>query len=241
LKIVIEPNRLNKLLSTVLIYKTKPLLDAIVGEFTPKGVAFRDMRLEVAAVYVVYPSKYFIEYDVKQNEEIPLTNSLRERLGWGFKDEKITLMTNEGRLVLQSSKESYSEPLTEVEKSDFPIEMQNTEFGYVPTKEPKIRALLPVDELALPSAEKYKFECTGEPKTLRVTIEDVGKYTKTIQLSKAPIMNEVEATFDGTYFQQIISNITGEVWVSMTEGAMVFSQKTNDFTLTYMLSSIEER
>lgn len=238
MRIVIEPNRLDRLLSTVLIYKAKPLLDSIVGMFSPKGVAFRDMKLEVAAVHAVYSPKYFIEYEVTEGEDVPLTDSLRNRLGWGFKDEKVTLMTSEGHLVLQGLKETYNEPLLDVEKGEFTLKLKNSEFGFVTEKEPAVRVLLPSEALNLPTAEKYRFDCDGEK--LKVTIKDVGEYTRTFKPSKAPLMNELNVSFDGTYFAQLASNISGEVWLSLSEGGSVFSQKTKDFALTYLLSSLEE-
>lgn len=237
MRLVLEPSRLDKLLSTVLIYKGKPLLDSVVGEFTPKGVVFRDMKLEVAAVYAIYSPKYFMEYEAAENEEVPLTDSLRNRLGWGFKDEKVTLMTSEGQLVLKGSKETYNEPLLEVEKGEFALKLENSDFGFVPAKEPPVRVLLTAESLNLPTAEKYRFDCDG--KELKVTIKDVGEFTRTFSPSKAPALGNLTVSFDGAYFQQIAGNVAGEVWLSLTEGAAVFSQKTKDFCLTYLLSSLE--
>lgn len=237
MKIVIEPTRLNRLLSTVLIYRGKPLLDSIVGEFKPNGVAFRDMKLEVAAVHAIYSPYYFMEYEAG-NEEIPLTASLLNRLGWGFKDEKVTLMTSENHLVLKGSKETYNEPLLDVEKGEFVLKLKSSEYGFISVKEPAVRVLLTAEALSLPSAEKYRLDCNGEE--LRVTIEDVGRYTKTFKLSKKPILTELAVSFDGAYFQQMVGNLTGEVWLSLTEGGVVFSQKTKDFALSYLLSSLEE-
>ena len=238
MRILTEPARLDKLLKTVLIHKQKSLLDTIIGEFTPKGVVFKDMKLEVAAIHAVYSPKYFLEYESVDSENVPLTASLMDMLGQGFKDEKVTLMTSEGHLVLKGSKETYNELLTEAEKGEFVIKLQNTDFGFVPEKEPTVRVLLNVEDLNLPTAEKYRFDCDG--KDLSVSIKDIGEYTKTFKPSKAPTLGELNVTFDGSFFQQMMSNMTGEVWVSMTEGGVVFSQKTKDFCLTYLLSSLSE-
>lgn len=247
MKVLIEPTRFKRLLETILIYKQKPLLESAVGEFKEKGLIVKNSSLDVVAVQAMFTKKYFLEYEATE-ENFPLTKTLLDPLNTGFKDEKINVFTEEGSIVIKGKTETYKEPLTEGEVGEIPFKMVNTEMGVIPEKlnpeNPQVKGeliqvLLKGEDLqSIPTAEKFAFSCDGEK--LTVTITNVGEYTKTFNPTKKESMGKMQVSFDGAYFANVVNNLEGDVWMSITEGAVVFSQKTKDLSLTYLLSSLEE-
>jgi hypothetical protein len=237
--LVVEPERLNKLLSTVLMKRGKPLLDSAVGEFTPKGVLFREIKADAILVYAIYTPQYFLEYESGE-EKVPLTATLLERLKWGFKDDKISLRTEGGSLVLQGSRETYREPLIDLgERAPFPYKFKNSEYGFVPENlEPLVAVLLPEGELDLPSADRYTFKCDG--KKLSVVIEEVGTFERVLRPSRVAVMKEASISFDGDYLQTVLNNVSGEAWLLLTEGGLVLCQRFKDHAVTYALARLLE-
>lgn len=241
MKILIEPERLRKLLACSLKYGNNKGLESVVAVFGSKGVEISDLSLEVVALKSEYNKSYFLEYEVQGEEKIPLTQTLLEVLNHGFKEEKIHLETKEGKLVLTGSRETYEEPLLDKEKSAFPISLVSTEMGFVPEKKftPVTQILTKVEELKeLPIADKYHFTTT--PEEQRVTIEDTGKYTKKLKPDRTNISGELKVDFDGEYLKCTIDNLSGAVWLSLAPNSMVISQKTKDYALTYLISPIGE-
>lgn len=240
MKILVEPERLGRLLNSSLKFGSKSGLDSTVAEFAPEGVKISDLSLEVVALKAEYNKSYFIEYKVEKEEKIPLTQTLLERLNQGFKDEKVSFEVDGNKLILKGIRESYEEPLLDKEKSAFPIKMIETEVGYLPEKFTAItQILIPVEELkTLPSAEKYHFSTT--PEEQKVSIEDAGKYTKKLKPKRKIISGDLEISFDGTYLKSTIDNIVGDVWISLSPKSVILSQKTKDYQLAYLIAPIEE-
>lgn len=238
MKLLIEPERFKRLLNIVLIYKGKPLLENVMGGFKPKGLMVKDCSLDVVAIQALFSEKFFLEYEAT-DENVPLTKTLLDPLNTGFKDEKIDVFTDEDHIVIKGKTETYNEPLIERDVGSIPFKMVIGEIGAVPEKlNPNVQVSLKAEDLNLPTAEKLGFSCDGE--TLKVSIKNIGEYTKTFKPTRKNVMNALDVAFDGAYFGAVVNNLDGEVWMSMNEGAVVFSQKTKDFVLTYLLSSIEE-
>jgi len=238
MKILIEPERLKRLLNAVLIYKGKPLLENVMGEFKTGGLQVKDCSLDVVAVEGMFAKKFFLEYEA-DDENVPLTKTLLEPLNTGFKDEKVEVFTDQNHIIIKGKTETYNEPLIDREVGTIPFTMVMSELGRVPEKlNAKVQVSLKAEDLNLPTAEKLTFTCDGE--SLKVSIKNIGEYIKTLKPTRKNVMEELKVSFDGAYFGAVVSNLDGEVWLSMNEGAVVFSQKTKDYTLTYMLSSIEE-
>ncbi|MBU2613809.1 hypothetical protein KJ925_05155 [Patescibacteria group bacterium] len=239
MKIVVEPERFKKFLGAGLMSKTGTLIDTITAKFNEGGVLIKDAGLQIAAVYGVFSKEYFLEYK-SEEENVPLTATLLEQLNKGFKSEKISVVTEDGNIKIKGGQEKYEEPLLNAEEGKFPVEMKSEEIGLVPVnlKKPNAVVLLEKGSLDLQTAEQYLFESNG--KDITVTIEGVGKYTKSIKPRKSTAFDELRVKLDGEYFSHIANNLSEDVWVSIMENAIVFSEKTKDYQLTYLLATIEE-
>lgn len=240
MKAIVEPNRFQRLLENVLVYHAKPELDAHVGVFSTKGIIFRDISLEALAINAVFSSEYFLEFEAEKDEQIPFSKSLLDTMKTSFKnDEKIEVRTEKDKIYLQGKLERYEEPLIEAEPSEFPIDfMTHKTMGLLPKDlDPVVQILVKSDILSgLPKSDTLLFTCDG--KQLSVVVEDVGKFTKVITPSKKKVLGDIEMSFGSEYFNKIINQFTGDVWLTLRQDAMILSQRSKDYMLTYMLSSM---
>lgn len=239
MKIKVDPSQFRRMMENILIYHGSVELDSNVGFFAPTQVAFKDVSLEILSVYAVFNREFFLNYYAEE-EQIPLSQSLLEQMKRGFGSGKtMTVYTENGKIHLEGETEHYEESLIDAVPADFPIVfVEDDTLGPVP-ENLKAKAQLEVkaETLAnLPKAEEYVFRCDG--KRLEVVVEDIGKYTKMIVPIIERSMDELEVRLNGTYFEKISNQFTGEVWLSLNENVAVFSQKRDGCLLTYMLGAL---
>jgi hypothetical protein len=225
--------------NAALIYRSSPLLNHTVATFTDKGVLISDGTLNVVAVYGGYSKEYFLEYECEKEEKIPITKNFLEKLS-AFNEEKIQVYTEGNNIIVKSNKREYSEPMMDVEHPEFPFPMVNAEYGMVPKKlNVKVQVKLNADELAnLPKADYYKFK--ADSNNFYAVVEDIGKYTEKLTVIQCLKTEPFEVILDAEYLQHILNNINGEFWLMLQKEAVIFSQKTQNYSLTYLLSTREE-
>lgn len=253
MRILLEPERLKRLLSSVLLHTSgdKFLLKGVMGNFSEKGLQIKDSSLDIVAIQALYTKKFFLEFSVEgEKEDIPIPNSLFEPLKLGFNEEKMEFFNDQNQLILKTKLEDYNEPISEQEQGTMPFKMMMTELGIIPEKMnpenpqvggPMIQIQLKAEELSrLPPADEYKFVCKDKKLSVTVPVKELGKYTKVFKPTKIGAIEDMEVAFDGSYFGAIANNISGEVWLSIINDAMVVSQKTKDCCITYLLSSQSE-
>lgn len=237
MRLVIEPHRLKNFLSAALIHKGKAKLSSILMEFGDKGVKFNDVSLADIAVMGAYGKRFFLEYE-SGKEDVPVTSTLLDGINRGFGEEKMTLLTDEGMIVAKGSRETYSESLLDKPKVEFPLKVKVDDTGYTLEKmEPVVKVLLPATELSFGTSNKYLFKCDG--KDLTVTIEDVGEYVKRLRITKSKVMEELSVEFNDEYYSSVVGNLTGDVWLSMSEEGALFSHREGNYMLSYSIGSLE--
>jgi len=240
MKIVIEPARFKRLLENVLLYHGGAELDSALGIFGPSKVEFKSVGLEVIWSYAAYAKDFFLEYEAAEAEQVPLSKGLIEQMKYAFGGDKQMTVRSEGeRIHLEGAKEHYEEPMIDMGPEELPVKfVLDEKLGLVPeAMKAEIQVLVKADALTgLPKAKDYLFVSDGEK--LEVIIEDVGKYTRQITPSKVGMLNESEFKFDAGYFGKVANQFTGEVWLTLREDAAVFSQKSKDHMITYLLSGV---
>ena|GEM_PF-4525194 len=238
MRLVVEPERLKNLLSSVLKYGSTKGVESTTASFSPERIDFADLSLEVVAVRASFDKKYFLEYQAEQ-ESFPLTQTLLNALSHGFKDEKITLEKDGNKLILKGGSETYTEPLSETGRADFPIKMTETDSGFLPENmDPAVSVMVSADELkGLPSADKYRFQSDG--KTLKVIVQNTGEYTKNLK-TKGGLLKDLTVSFDGEYFRNTVNNLSGDIGLMLSQKALVLTKKAKDHQLTYMIAPLSE-
>lgn len=237
MKIEVEPNRFRDFLSSLLVYRSKPLLPQISAEFKSKGVGVKDMTLEAIAVVGMFSPKYFISYEA-EDETVVLTESLLDVVKKAFKGDKITVWTENNNIIIEGENYRYEEPIKAIEPQEFKAEIKMTDIGIIPTiPKFKVQVRIPVSELSLPTAEKYTLISDGN--NLKISIEEVGKLTKTLKLSQVKKLEPVTTTVFANYLLNMVNNLSGEIWLSFDENVIVLSKKAKEYALSYFLATVE--
>ena|GEM_PF-3619605 len=111
--------------------------------------------------------------------------------------------------------------------------------GILPKKlNPTVQVLIKSEALAgLPKVEQYRIHCDKKSGEIKISIEGVGKYTKEVKLQRTELIEDLEMVFGSKYFNKVVAQFSGELWLTLRPEAAVFSQKNKDSLLTYLLSS----
>lgn len=249
MEITIEPSKFQGLMGNVLLQHQGIALDANVAQFTSKGVSFKDISLEVLIINAVFAKGFFLNYSA-DDEEVPFSKSLLEQLKYGFgNDEKVRVFTHEGKIHIEGKTDRYEEDLIDVEPVPPPTEFITDKIlGIVPADFPaNTQILIKPDALSgLPKSEALHFVCDG--KKLDVIVEDVGKFTREIVPVKVKttktekggnkkIIGELDMIFDAKLFGDVLSQFSGQVWLTFGKDGIVFSQREKNHMLTYCLTS----
>jgi len=263
-RFVIEPNRFQRMLENVLMYHKQVELDAIAGRFLPAGALFTDTSLEVMFLSAVFGASYFLEYECTEETTVPFSKSLIDWMKVAFtEDEKVEVVVTEKKILIQGKTENYEEELTDIETKSpsiaFVVHQDDIAFlgeepgdlgieilddatirgkGIVPKKlSPTAQLLVKADSLkGLPTtAENVKLACKDGH--IRVTVEGVGSYTKSILPQKADLSKDIEMTFSYKYLMKAVVQFEGEVWLTLRKDAAVFSQRNKNSLVSYLLSA----
>jgi len=266
MKVEVEPQRLRNMFSQLLVYKGGGLVKSCPVVFTKNGVQVRAELAPDLMILANYSADYFIHYGVEENEPFTITESLlKERLAYGFKGEKVTLWTDDEYIYIEGEEkdDKVKEKLTETNIPPFPLPVvvdKNTglttlrrkrdENGNIITKEDgspelepmpfAVRVLIPTSLFSdLPSPSTHpnvKIEFKNQEGYLK--LEDVlGSRKRPVVYSKGLEVNDLSVTFDLELMQRIMSQFTGEVWLSLSESFAYISQKNKDYMLTYLMGA----
>ena len=246
MKIIAEPTRIQQMLKQTLFYKSKPLLESVTAVISPeKGMSLLDLSLGVAGFYARYPKEYFLQFECEQPEIVVLSKRILDILSNAFKEDKqLTISTLENKLYIRGIRETFADDLEQGQKPTLPFKLVTNPSGVVPEKfEPLLRVAINSDELNFPDAESYTLKTTEEGKMF-VEITNIGKYTKELKLNDNPnipkIIKPTSLTLDADYFQRLITNLSGEVVLSLDKMSTIIHQKTKDYHITYYLTGKQE-
>ena len=240
MKIALEPQRLRNILSSAMILKADPLIKEPIAEVKENGLVIKDRSLGVMQEYLIFSKNYFMEFDGSGVTNFVLTETMYDKLSWGFKGDKVTVSITEdkSKVVFEGEGENYSEPLVNKEVEEFKIEMASSDVGLLPKKmSPVLQVLIPTDSLRLPETEQYYLKASESDKRIVVSVMDIGKYTRELKFTRANILKDLDIDIDGDFYQHILNNLTGEIWFSAVPEAVAFTQKTADYSYTYLLSA----
>jgi len=241
MRIVVEPERLEKLASTALLYKSSPILDAVPVYLSEKGAIIKDSSLQVLAIYSVFPKHFFLEFEAKEGEKLVITKSLHKMIKQGFRGvDAITIMEENGKIVLRSRNAMYSEPIPEIEEISFSMSLKKNEELNIYLPEdfvPSVVVILKDSDFDnLLGTDYYVFEFDGSK--LKITSEDVGSYTKIITPTKTLKSGTGTVRLDGDLTRRIIANITGDVILAFNEEIAIFERITAEYVQIFILAAI---
>lgn len=243
MKIVIEPDRLQHFINMLLI---NGKLDSVIVTFKPAVdneyvVEVADSTLDVAGVRALFKPSFFLEYENAEETTINITKSLLTGLKNGFNDDKsITLETNNNNIIIKGITDEYKEELTAGKQEPFILKTAlDEEFGIQtesslgenPAKPPSVRAIIDIGQLPNTTTDDFRF--FKDKDTLKVSISDIGTFTRTLILKKTTRLEDIDIKFDGSHLSSILGILDGETWLSISSKSSTFAKVSKDHLITY--------
>ena len=219
-----------------------------MGYFKPDGLYIEDKSLQSIGVKAFYPIKFFIGYKIEGEEEkVSLTADMLKPFGWheSFEKDKLKVFTKDNKVWYEAVNkngeidETWDYDLTTIEEHKFSFKIPDSEKGFIPIGRPEIvQMLLRISQLQIHKAERYKFICGKEK--IQLEVRDPGRYVRVLSPVKQVKLSELVLAVPGVQLESITELFSGEVWLTLYEQGVVFSQKTKESSLTYLLSPYSE-
>jgi hypothetical protein len=220
-------------------------LDTIWWKYDANGITQKqvDPSFTVAVISKINKS-FFTEYQADGEGEIKISSTLIDILRKYFKEvETIELNVEDNNLTLKSKDEVYEGSILQVELPVAEINVKEEEYGFIPELKGGIKGAYGIDseDWAIKASEiKIHY---GNTLKLSVALEEEGgKYTRGVKiLEKKNITGEGEVTLDGKMFNKVIELFSGPLYLIITEGPIVLTQKTSEYTISYVVApKVEE-
>lgn len=248
MKVTAHPQKIRQLLSQLMVINSqKAFLYTVPIEVTPDGLSVNDGSSGIISIHALYKDNYFNSYEHGNDSIIAITKEFYNMLGWGFNDDEITVKTEQNEVVKNVTEKhiiavgSYDKqdcviPDVFQKKVDFPIKTDE-KIGIVPEKiNPNVQFKISVDKLKFPPADRYNFIFTKDG-TCKVVIGKGNVFTHTFEPDEFTIKDDLSISIDGGYFADMISNLSGDIWISVQSdvgaSAIIISVVNDDYLLTY--------
>ena len=249
MKIVLPPSKFEHILRVALISDSKSLLEKCPVVFKKNGLSIKDRSYNSVITVGAFNTSYFKEYEPPTDSEtVVFTKSLLDKIKLFKNEEQITVQTTDDKISMESPKVSYEEELLESsEEDDFGIEMEKTENGILPKKVKEegyeVGFTLHSKHLQnIPDSETVTFRATEANKeSIECEIRDRGVTKISFPIEKFDVLGNFEGNFNGTVLSKIVSNLTDNVWVVMTETGLVLNVINPDYVLMYGQASQSQK
>jgi len=214
-----------------MLYKGgSPLINPGVFTFYPEKVTYFGSHASNLGIYQEHPKDFFLEYQCKEKEIVPITQGINKKLSWGFDSEEITVETKEDKIIFKDNKDKYTPDLDIHEPELAPWEYTTNDIGLVPVynyqndpewdkKTINLPSVFETDtkELKLPNASFYELIFSKDGLTTRIDGDFSRKLTGDVINGK-----EIKVKIDAIYFSHIIENLEGKIRIALNEDIVLF-------------------
>jgi len=210
----------------------------------PKGVMISEVWRDVLGVYGLFHPSYFEEYSCDKQEDVPITLNFWKIFSH-LRGLNTVLRTDNGKLVVESGNERYYEGLTNCQFQSFPLELEFVgEYIKPKRQEEVVSGKLTIDEFnSLPKMPYIQFISSQNSLNIRLTqsnqpsreVQGVFEMTPNFQ---PKVMNDLTLTLNNEYFSEMISPLTGPVWIVLDKTGISLSQVTKDYAICLVLAGL---
>ena len=204
-------------------------------------------RNDIASVMVI-KSDHFEEYESKAKKIIPFEMEIYEALNEGFKNP--TEFTEEENVLYgDDGVDKLKAELPEPQENTFPLPITPTQYGLIPdiykykAKEVKDN-WSEEDTLGNMNVYKTTADALELPKRDEYTISlKNGVLTATMPKTISKVSHKIEGEsirgkkghfiIDGKFYQNIVENLSGDVYIIFDNNHAIFTQSTDDIKLSY--------
>jgi len=225
-------------------------LESISSVISPTGIVFSDLSMGVFGCHCTFNPSYFKAYNIDEEKEILFKSDLLEsleKLGFGGEDNmSVTLDESNNRLLMKGGALDWKPGLSNFEideltghaKSRIGFALAEAAgIGVLPT-DPSRPILsqfsIGVNKLSTPDVEKVTLRFNSNELTQE--LELLGPFKKKIIPVNIRKVQDGSSTLTVDYLKKMISNLAGEIWVTIYEKVVFLTKITEDYSLMYMLS-----
>ena len=235
LKFTISKPKLKKLLEFTSIDQE---LDTIWLKYSSDGIYQSQVDESfVIAVVSWFNNMFFTSYSASGNGELKIPSTLYKVVGKYFKElDNIEFTVKEDNIILRGRDEVYEGQLLRVELPNIGTDLINREYGYIPA-DLKVMGVYGID------AEEWRLKADevkityGDTLKLTIMLEEGGKYTRGVKiLDKREIAGSGSVVVDGKILKTITEMFTGPIFLVITEGPIILTQKSSDYTVSYIIA-----
>lgn len=246
IKFTVKTKKFADFLGAAMLVDGNPSIENILVEFTPTMMLFRDMTLDIVGVYMVASPSFFSQYDVPAPVKVPLTYSLYKQLANQFKSEIISCEISDTQIAVFGNNEDYKEDIINLVKGDFITEIVDSDIGFIPKnamdRQSAIVKIAISDLRGLPKiSDEDGYPFIVADGKVRTEFKDFGVYGRDLVLKESKKLEPISVKLNPSYVNRLVKNIDekGDIWFLIGEKAVVFTYKSNDFAVMYMLVTQE--
>ena len=213
-------------------------LDVVWWKYGEDGIAQKqtDPSMTIAVAAKINKS-YFNEYAASEGEaKIPST--IYDVVKKYFKEsDAISFNIEDTKLTMRGRDEVYECNLLETELSTFEGEVEECDFGLLPPLDAEVKGVYEVD------AEEFSVKADeirihyGDRLKLTIVLEEGGVYSRYARvIEKRDVRGEGSVLLDGKTLKTVIDLFVGPVYLVMTDGPVIVTQKTSDYAVAYAIA-----
>jgi len=192
------------------------------------------------AVVSRFSKAYFTEMEVAGEGEVILPTTIYDIVNKYFKEiENIEVIVAEGRIVLKGKDETYEGGLMQAELPRIETQIEEREYGYT----------IPVQVMGVYGIDSEDWQIRADKMTihygdtlkLTVELEGGGVYTRTIKvLDKRDVKGSGHVVVDGKTLRKVIGMFSGPLYLVVTEGPIILTQKTSEYAVGFVIAPMTE-
>jgi len=214
-------------------------LDVIWLKYDESGLFQKQIdSSNVVAVLAKFNKTYFTEYSATDSGEVKISSNISTIVNKYFKEvDNIELVVTDDKVELHSKNEDYEGLLLNIDLPDFEVEYSETDYGYLPSIQGGVKGIYGID------SDEWRVKADdikiyyGNTLKLSITLEEGGTYTRTAKiLDKRDVKGSGVVVLDGKLFKNVIDLFSGPLYLIITEGPVILTQKTVDYTVSYIMA-----
>jgi len=242
--LVIEPAKFEKLLRMVSLPKaSKALLEPVEFHFDENGLWVRQYdNANIVAVIANFRPGYFQEYNIMPSFQVSASSILPDLRKVLKLDRAIKIFLTEDKIFFKGELEEYSDLRPNIAVYSIePDKIVERPFGFCSSRlNPHKIYRLDVGQLELMKAEEISFEY-GDVLTAEIASETKSYRRRLVHEANPAGEGSGRVTLYYDILQRVVKNLSGMVYMVFTEeGPVIFSQKTDVYSLTYVIAPREE-
>lgn len=237
MNIILERNKFKDLFESAMLSKSSAMINPASFVFSDAIASASLMSADVMGVSIMAKPGFFTKYSVDDEEALTISEELLKTILSGFKEDEISITTNEDKILFESARDKYEIEQEHKNERKLPWELRKfKDYGFVPEKmNPKTAVIMQAKEFDVPPGLDYRIILKDGKLSMR--IPDIGKFSREFNTEQVVGKEDREVLFDGKYFKMLLSNLKGKFLFAFDEDLAIFSETQDSCSKTFVLAA----